>query len=143
MADNAIDKLIDELRAAKIAIYAAECGVADARAAVQAAEEKQRAAFKRREILERTMHKHIYEDMPIVQAKMQAHEEIENGNYRSSFNSDSFTITGPNGTLARIGSLSAASSAQSAASIATSSACTASGYASITKWLAGRNAGSC
>ncbi|WIA55089.1 hypothetical protein N6H05_18925 [Sphingobium sp. WTD-1] len=78
MADNAIEKLIEEMRAAREAIFAAECGIADAKAAVQAAEEKHRAALKRNIILSRTMEKHIYEDMPIVQAKMQAHEEIEN-----------------------------------------------------------------
>lgn len=145
MADNAIDKLIEEMRAVKEAIVAAECGVADARAAVQAAEDKHRAALKRQVILERTMEKHIYEDMPIVQAKMQVHEESER-NYRSSFNSGPFMMAA-NGSLVRGASLSAAS-------IATTSASAAAGYpalsasrqataAQIARWLAGRKFGSC
>ncbi|WP_278393912.1 hypothetical protein [Sphingobium yanoikuyae] len=120
MADNAIDKLIEEMRAAKEAIFAAECGVADAKAAVQAAEEKHRMAAKRHEVLERTMHKHIYEHMPVVQAKMQAHEEIKSNITNIAATAHTIAVGQPTGIAGQIGNLSAnsASSAATAAQIA-------------------------
>tara|TARA_R110000787_G_scaffold239635_1_gene345873 strand:+ start:2763 stop:3143 length:381 start_codon:yes stop_codon:yes gene_type:complete len=77
MADNAIDKLIEETRAAYTALKAVEQEMVDADRARAAANQRHRDAKKRCDMLDLTMKKHIHENMPVVQAKMIAHEEIE------------------------------------------------------------------
>ncbi len=77
MADNAIERLIEETRAAYTALEAVEQEMADADRARAAARLRYSDAKKRCELLDLTMKKHIHENMPVVQAKMIAHEEIE------------------------------------------------------------------
>ena len=77
MADNAIDKLIEETRAAYTALEAVEKELVDADRAKIAVSMRHRDAKKRCDMLDLTMKKHIHENMPVVQAKMIAHEEIE------------------------------------------------------------------
>lgn len=86
MADNAIDKLFDEIRATCDDLNAIQD-------AVEALDEQRRElkarhieAINRRDILDVTLRKHIYTGMPIVQAKMQAHEELSNSRDVPSFN---------------------------------------------------------
>ena len=77
MADNAIDKLIEETHAAYAALEAVEQEMVDADRARAAANHRHRDAKKRCDMLDLTMKKHIHEKMPVIQAKMIAHEEIE------------------------------------------------------------------
>lgn len=80
MADNAIEKLFDEMREAKRKI--AECNAEEARLsdARNANLKALRAAMDRAELLDVTLDKHIHEGMPVVQAKMQAHEDATQTN---------------------------------------------------------------
>lgn len=77
MADNAIDKLIEETRAAYTALEAVEKELVAVESQMTAANRRRRDAKKRCDMLDLTMKKHIHENMPVVQAKMIAHEEIE------------------------------------------------------------------
>jgi hypothetical protein len=77
MADNAIEKLIEETRAAYTALEAVEKELVAVESQMTAANHRRRDAKKRCDMLDLTMKKHIHENMPVVQAKMIAHEEIE------------------------------------------------------------------
>ena len=77
MADNAIEKLIDETRAAYTALEAVEQELVAVEGQLRAANQRRRDAKKRCDMLDLTMKKHIHEKMPVIQAKMIAHEEIE------------------------------------------------------------------
>ncbi len=79
MADNAIEKLFEEMRQAKRKI--AECNAEEARLseARNANTKALRSAMDRADILDVTLDKHIHEGMPVVQAKMQAHDEVTQG----------------------------------------------------------------
>ena len=79
MADNAIEKLFEEMREAKRKI--AECNAEEARLseARNTNTKALRTAMGRAEILDVTLKKHIHEGLPVVQAKMQAHEELTQG----------------------------------------------------------------
>lgn len=82
MADNAIEKLFEEMRAAKAEYTEAEAQAMELRRSIISNSERQEAALKRVQLLERTLNKHIHDGMPIVQAKMVAHEEqLSNSNY--------------------------------------------------------------
>lgn len=79
MADNAIAKLFEEMREARTKI--AECNAEEARLseARNANTKALKTAMGRAEILNVTLEKHIHEGMPVVQAKMQAHDEVTQG----------------------------------------------------------------
>ncbi|PZU12101.1 MAG: hypothetical protein DI606_10495 [Sphingobium sp.] len=76
MADNAIDKLFEEIRATSVELTA----IQDEEEALQEQLRKLKMqhieAIKRRDLLDVTLRKHIHTGMPVVQAKMQAHEEM-------------------------------------------------------------------
>lgn len=78
MADNAIDKLMEEMRTAKKRIGDAKLEITDLDEKRSQAKRAHDRAIQQLAILQATLDKHIYEEMPIVQAKMIAHEEIEN-----------------------------------------------------------------
>jgi len=82
MADNAIEKLFEEMREAKRKI--AECNAEENRlfAARQTNQQTLRDATDRAELLAFTLNKHIHEGIPVVQAKMQAHEEANQTEYK-------------------------------------------------------------
>lgn len=128
MADNAIDKLIEETRAAYTALEAIEQELLDAERARAAGRLRYNDAKKRCELLDLTMKKHIHENMPVVQAKMIAHEEIENQQ-----SVPASIAVGYSASKANQAAQSWATTAQSAASIGQSAMA-----ASISKWLAGR-----
>jgi hypothetical protein len=75
MADNAIDKLFEEIRIAKIEADKAGARLQQAREAMNVAGQDSKSAEERVRLLHRTLDKHIHEGMPVVQAKMQAHED--------------------------------------------------------------------
>jgi uncharacterized protein YhaN len=126
MADNAIDKLIKEMRDAKTALDAALEAAEEAEKRRRDAREEVKKAKVRCDMLDLTMKKHIHENMPVVQAKMIAHEEIEQIQAADT----SFTIN----------AVSRAS--LSSAQLASASAAINAQLVSITKWYAGRNNGS-
>ncbi|MFL0588338.1 hypothetical protein ACH0BU_17095 [Sphingomonas olei] len=70
MADNAIEKLFEEIRQAKAAVIAAEEEIKELEVARRKAREKESEARARVALLNDTLHKHIHEGLPIVQAKM-------------------------------------------------------------------------
>lgn len=76
MADNAIDKLIEETRNAYAEVDRIDADISALEAQHQIARDNLAEAKKRCRVLDLTMKKHIHENMPIVQAKMVAHEEI-------------------------------------------------------------------
>lgn len=77
MADNAIEKLFEEMRIARQAAIVAKASCEEAACAHRRAMIDADTASTRVRLLERTLEKHIHENMPIVQAKMIAHEEIK------------------------------------------------------------------
>lgn len=76
MADNAIDKLFEEIRIAKIEADKAGARLEQAREAMNVAAQQAKSVEERVRLLHRTLEKHIHEGMPVVQAKMQAHEDV-------------------------------------------------------------------
>lgn len=83
MADNAIDKLFEEIRATQKELDA----VINEEEALDEQRRKLRQrhveAIARRDLLDTTLTKHIHGNMPVIQAKMLAHEEMAN---RTSLN---------------------------------------------------------
>ena len=75
MADNAIEKLFEEIRQAHRAIEDAEQAREDAHHALADAAAALRKAKYRAELLDETLRRHVHDNVPIVQAKMIAHEE--------------------------------------------------------------------
>ena len=75
MADNAIDKLFEEIRIAKIEADSAGVRLQEAREAMNVAGQDSKSAEERVRLLQLTLDKHIHECIPVVQAKMQAHED--------------------------------------------------------------------
>lgn len=126
MADNAIDKLIVETRNAYADVDVIEAEMVEIERQRAAATLRHNDAKKRCDTLDLTMKKHIHENMPVVQAKMVAHEEIE----RMEASDKSFTISAVSRASAAINH-----SAQSAQAVNAQ-------LANITKWYAGRNNGS-
>jgi len=76
MADNAIEKLFEEMRSAAEALKQCKVESDRLREAQRLNNDKMNELGERTKLLERTLHKHIHEGLPIVQAKMQAHEDI-------------------------------------------------------------------
>lgn len=77
MADNAIEKLFEEIRLAKIEIDDASERYRQANMAMNKALEDTKKAQGRSRLLQSTLDKHIHEGLPVIQAKMVAHEELE------------------------------------------------------------------
>lgn len=75
MADSAIEKLFEEIRQAKATVIAVEEEIKELEVARRKARERENEARARVALLDETLRKHIHEGMPIVQAKMIAHEE--------------------------------------------------------------------
>lgn len=123
MADNAIEKLFEEMRIARQAAIVAKASCEEAACAHRRAMTDADTASTRVRLLERTLEKHIHENMPVVQAKMIAHEEIE----QIQIADRSFTINAVSRAASASASASAAVNAQ---------------LVSITKCYAGRNNGS-
>ena len=94
MADNAIEKLFEEMREAKRKI--AECNAEDLRLseARSANMKVLKNAMDRAELLDVTLNKHIYERTPVVQAKMQAHDESVQADYKVGERGTAKTVTG-------------------------------------------------
>ncbi len=136
MADNAIDKLIEETRAAYTALEAVEQEMVDADRARAAANRRHRDAKKRCDMLDLTMMKHIHENMPVVQAKMIAHEEIE----QIQAADKSFSRVWPTAQSVWAPAQGASASAQGAS--ASAQAAINAQLANISKWYAGKNNGS-
>lgn len=82
MADNAIDKLFEEIRIAKIEADKAGARLQEAREAMNVAAHGAKSVEERVRLLHRTLEKHIHEGMSVVQAKMQAHEEANETKYQ-------------------------------------------------------------
>lgn len=143
MADNAIDKLIEETRAAYTALEVVEKELVDADRAKAAARLRYNDAKKRCDTLDLTMKKHIHEDMPVIQAKMIAHEEIEQiraADRSFAINANTLWPSGGS-TIASSQSPAAANCAASRQSASAQAAINAQ-LANITKWCAGRYNGS-
>jgi hypothetical protein len=82
MADNAIEKLFEEIRLVKIEIDDASERYREANIAMNTALEDTKKAQERTRLLQSTLDKHIHEGLPVIQAKMVAHEECEAHPYR-------------------------------------------------------------
>ncbi len=82
MADNAIEKLFEEIRLAKIGVDDASERYRQANMAMNTALEDTKKAQERSRLLQSTLDKHIHEGFPVIQAKMVAHEEFEAQPYR-------------------------------------------------------------
>ncbi|MGA1852644.1 hypothetical protein VH570_17565 [Sphingobium sp. HT1-2] len=115
MADNAIDKLMEEMRTAKKRIGDAKLEITDLDEKRSQAKRAHDRAIQQLALLQATLDKHIYEELPIVQAKMIAHEEIES-------QSGIRTSNAAWATQARTSATIAASSATNAAMNASNSA---------------------
>lgn len=75
MADNAIERLFEEMRAAKADRVSAHERHRQSTEMAERALVELLFAESRIALLQRALEKHIHEGMPIVQAKMIAHEE--------------------------------------------------------------------
>lgn len=75
MSDNALDTLFEEMRETEIALNKCKEEANRLSEARKANNDKLNDLGDRRQLLERTLRKHIHEGLPIVQAKMMAHEE--------------------------------------------------------------------
>lgn len=115
MADNAIEKLMEEMRAAKKRIGDAKLEITDLDEKRSQAKRAHDRAIQQLALLQATLDKHIYEELPIVQAKMIAHEEIES-------QSGIRTSNAAWATQARTSATIAGSSAVNAVTIASNSA---------------------
>lgn len=78
MADNAIDKLFEEIRATAEELTAIQDEEEALQEQLRDLRKRHIAAVKHRDVLDVTLRKHIHTGMPVVQAKMVAHEELEN-----------------------------------------------------------------
>ncbi|MFX4084057.1 hypothetical protein ACKU27_03015 [Sphingobium yanoikuyae] len=77
MADNAIDKLFEEMRATAEELTAIQNEEEALQEQLRDLRKRHVAAIKHRDVLDVTLRKHIHTGMPVVQAKMVAHEEFE------------------------------------------------------------------
>lgn len=82
--DNALEKLIEEIRAANNEIDEAHAAHQVAGKAVGKAIERINAAQTRAKLLEDTLQDHIRNGTPIIQAKMIAHEKLADLTGRSA-----------------------------------------------------------
>ncbi|KAA9010938.1 hypothetical protein [Sphingobium limneticum] len=143
MADNAIDKLIEETRNAYAEVNRISAEISALDIQRQIARDGFAMAKKRCDMLDLTMTKHIHENMPVVQAKMIAHEEIEQiqAADRSASASRSHSASIQSASSAQSASLSSAqlALASTAGSAQAASAAANSQLANIAKCYAGRN----
>ena len=84
MADNAIDKLFEEMRATAEELTAIQNEEEALQEQLRDLRKRHVAAIKHRDVLDVTLQKHIHMGMPVVQAKMVAHEELEHSRNASS-----------------------------------------------------------
>lgn len=154
MADNSIDKLFEEMRAAKeeiaVALSALDA-ISEERENINSAHRK---AVRRLAILDRTLEKHIYDEMPVLQAKMQATDEVDDkgspyfwGNpVPASIAVGSFNSAWRNvqkSAPASLGSIIGSISGQSLAQLNSSSAASAVNVTVGSNKKSGKKSGSC
>lgn len=84
MADNAIDKLFEEMRATAEELTAIQNEEEMLQEQLRDLRKRHVAAIKHRDVLDVTLRKHIHTGMPVVQAKMVAHEEFEHSRNAAS-----------------------------------------------------------
>jgi septation ring formation regulator EzrA len=84
MADNAIDKLFEEMRATAEELAAIQTEEEALQEQLRDLRKRHVAAIKHRDVLDVTLRKHIHTGMPVVQAKMVAHEELEHSRNAST-----------------------------------------------------------
>lgn len=77
MADKAIDKLFEEMRATAEELTAIQNDEEALQEQLRDLRKRHVAAIKHRDVLDVTLRKHIHTGMPVVQAKMVAHEEMD------------------------------------------------------------------
>lgn len=75
MADNAIEKLFEEMRDVEVELAAAKNEGIELNHGLYNLRIKEAKLASRAKLLDATLRKHIYDGVPIVQAKMIAHEE--------------------------------------------------------------------
>ncbi|WIA56033.1 hypothetical protein N6H05_23945 [Sphingobium sp. WTD-1] len=115
MADNAIDKLFEKMRATAEELIAIQDEEEALQEQFRDLRKRHVAAIKHRDVLELTLKKHIHEKMPLVQAKMVAHEEIEKGRSQQSliaYSSAAANAAGSASQAMAIASIAASSASQ-------------------------------
>ena len=90
MSDPALEKLFEEIRlnhAEQLAIHEGRQAIREASVRLG---DRETAARQRDDLLKRTLAKHIYEQTPVLQAKMQAHEDADKSEFDRDANPASF-----------------------------------------------------
>lgn len=76
MSDPALDKLIEEIRINTTRIAVLDREWKDLKAELKAVSDRREAADRRADLLDLTLRRHVYDAVPVVQAKLIAHEEV-------------------------------------------------------------------